>query len=464
MPTEDLSKKTRIFGSANHPIVRRANIIDVEGRTPEPATPRPQRTLVGRLISMRRWQTDRRRSISGAAAATAPTVPVEPVRRPRVTGETSKQLVLRPETRPAYAEYEQMGLVPARSLGVLSPARLVVNVYRLVGFAILTLVVALLVGYIGTSIFYFTNKSWVQPMVVSPTDDRVLQLRAKLAETQTLRDQVTTEINHTERAIAVQVAFQKNYEMALKTDLSDRRTALRQIRQLSNQHAATRNRIKKSNSALAAVSGQRIDQEFEAGLIDKDSYLQRNQGIAQLENSNLSLLERESQLEAQAASIAAEARALDAALSGKATAGGSAALSYEALRIKQDYEMSVLETAKAKERLQGLKASLGRYQGIVDTVAQSAYLRAADQQSTVAFVPYDNLVGLEPGTVLYGCRLEMLWCRPVGKVVDKLPGEVTHKHPHRAAMLRGPLLELRIDDAVAAEKDVLFVGRPPLLI
>ena len=461
MPTEDLSKKTRIFGSANHPVVPRANIIDVDGQTPEPARPL-NRTLVGRLISMRRWQADRRHSQDLASAST---MPVEPVRRPRVSGNPGKQLVLRPETRPAYAEYQEMGLAPAKQPGALSPARLVVNVYRLVGFAILTLVVALLVGYIGTSVFYFTNTSWVQPMVVSPTDDRVLQLRGKLAEQENLRDQVASEISHTERAIAVQTAFQRNYEKALKTDLSDRRARLRQLRQLSNEYAGTRRRIKDSNSALAAVSGQRIDQEFEAGLIDKDGYLQRNQGIAQLENSNLSLLERQSQLEAQTASIAAEARALDAALQGKrAGPDASGSLSYDVLRIKQDYEMSVLETAKAKERLATLKASLARYQGIVDTVAQSAYLRAADERSTVAFVPYDNLGGVEAGTVLYGCRLEMLWCRPVGKVVDKLAGEVTHKHPHRAAMLRGQLLELQVDDPMEAEKDVLFVGRAPLFI
>ena len=56
------------------------------------------------------------------------------------------------------------------------------RLYRLVGFAVLSLIVVVLVGYVGTSAFFFVDDHWIQPMVVSPTDPEVLALESELAE------------------------------------------------------------------------------------------------------------------------------------------------------------------------------------------------------------------------------------------------------------------------------------------
>ena len=58
----------------------------------------------------------------------------------------------------------------------------------------------------------------------------------------------------------------------------------------------------------------------------------------------------------------------------------------------------------------------------------------------------------------------MIICRQVGKVVDILPGEVSFKHPQREKILRGRMVELKLDDAEAAQQEVLFVGGRPLFI
>jgi hypothetical protein len=58
----------------------------------------------------------------------------------------------------------------------------------------------------------------------------------------------------------------------------------------------------------------------------------------------------------------------------------------------------------------------------------------------------------------------MVICHKVGTVLEVLPGEVQFKHPHKDKMLRGQMVELKLDDNSAAEDDVLFVGGRPLLI
>jgi hypothetical protein len=183
--------------------------------------------------------------------------------------------------------------------------------------------------------------------------------------------------------------------------------------------------------------------------------------LAQITSSNLTLAERQSEYEDRAAALQAEAEALDAILDEK---GGSAALSYDVLKIKQEYEMSRLESQKAIENRQALKNSLVRQQQVVDGLKQSPYLRAALGDASVAFVPYGNMDDLKAGSPLYGCALEMVFCRKVGKVVEVLPGEVQFKHPHREKVLRGQMIVVELKDQSAAEDDVLFVGGRPLLI
>jgi hypothetical protein len=136
------------------------------------------------------------------------------------------------------------------------------------------------------------------------------------------------------------------------------------------------------------------------------------------------------------------------------------------LRIKQEYEASRLDLAKAIEARNTLQASLVRQDKIVTSLKQSSYLRALEDGASVAFVPYGNLENVEQGTSVYACRVGMVICRHVGEVLEVLPGEVQFKHPHRDKMLRGQLVELKLDDdeLEAAADDVLFVGGRPLLI
>jgi len=365
----------------------------------------------------------------------------------------------RPEPRP-YADFEGLGIAPQRKAAQGGVQRLVVSTYRLIGFAILSIIVIVLVGYIGTSTFYFASSSWIQPMVVSPTDESVLQLKSQLAEQATVRDKIAVDLQHTDRFIASEQDFQAEFVKAVKADLAERKSTLSRVSGLASKYRGERSRIRSTNDEYAAQSKQEMSKEYDARLINRDDMLNGTYQQAQIANSNLSLAERQADFETRASSLAKESAALENVLSKKKDAG---VLSYDVLKIKRDYDNSRLESAKATEERKALQASLERHDAILKSIRQSPQLRAADRKADVAFVPYSNFEGVTPGTPVYACALEMVICHEAGTVQAILPGEVTYKHPNRDKMLRGQMIELKLDDAGAAEENVLFVGRKPLL-
>src|SRR5262249_51872354 len=155
-----------------------------------------------------------------------------------------------------------------------------------------------------------------------------------------------------------------------------------------------------------------------------------------------------------------QTRSLEALL---ANTKSDAAISYDVLRIKQEFETSRLETQKAIETRDMLKIALAREDKLLDSLKRASYLRAMADRAQVAFVRYGILTGAAKGRSLYRCKLGMVLCPQVGTVLETLPGEVQFKHPHRDKMLRGQMVELELEDGAAATDDVLFVGGRPLL-
>jgi hypothetical protein len=356
--------------------------------------------------------------------------------------------------------FEKLGL-GAPKLDAKQWTKHVVSAYRLMGFAILTIIVVILIGYIATTAFFYVSDSWVVPMAVSPTDEKVLSLQQQLAAQQTTRDKTAADLADAERAIAVQQQFQAEFAKAIQSDLDGRKAALERMHELAVAAASTRRQIRHSNNAYANASSRQMAQEWRAGLIDRQQMLAGKFQVAQISSSNLNLAERQADYETRAQDLEAQTRSLEALLADTPTEG---AMSYDVLKIKQEYETSRLETQKAIETRDMLKLALDREEKLLKSLQQSSYLRALSDHAQVAFVPYGNLTKVEKGRSLYACKLGMVICHKVGSVLEVLPGEVQFKHPHKDKMLRGQMVELKLDNSSAAEDDVLFVGGRPLFI
>jgi len=382
------------------------------------------------------------------------------VPRNKLTGRVTGPIVILDKPKALeplgkYAAFEKLGLLPAKVHGVAQ--KMVVSTYKLMGFAILTLIVTVLVGYIGSTAFYYFSSSWMTPTVVSGSDDKVVELKTQLAAQQNQRDKIAADINDADRAIVAEKLFQDEFKKAVAQDRASRLQALGRIKELASSASATRNQIKSTNEQYAKMSAEQMQKAYDAHLIDQKSMMGGNFQLAQITSGNLSLAERQADLERQATELSQQTSSLDALLNSK-----DSALSYDVLKIKRDYDTSKLALARALEAKTTLTASLVRQDEIIAGLKKSGYLQALNNQATVALVPYGNLENAKPGTELYACRIAMVWCRQVGTVVEVLPGEVTFKHPKRDMMLRGQMVELKLDDPSAGEGDVLFAGSAPL--
>lgn len=408
-----------------------------------------------------------------AATATIPAAPgparveasaVLPVAPGEAAAAAAAPMVAEPSGG-KWAEYVKMGLGAPKAIAQGKGAKLVVAAYRLLGFAILSIIVVVLVGYIIQTSFFYFSRSWVVPMAVSPTDEKVVVAQAALAEQQNARDRLADELNQAERSIAAQQMFQAAFAKAIKTDLEGRKAALGRVRGLASAAASTRAAIRNQNTAFAQQSRKKMADEYAAGLIDRSSMMSGNYQLAQISSSNLSLAERQAEFETRAADLEATTRSLDAILN-DAASGDDTALNYEVLRIKQEYEASRLDLAKAVEARDTLKVAIERQDKMIESLKSAAHLRAVNDGAHIAFVPYANLSNAQPGETLYACKVGMVFCYAVGEVLEVLPGEVQFKHPHRDKTMRGQLIELKLEeeDADANSADVLFLGGKPLFL
>jgi hypothetical protein len=69
----------------------------------------------------------------------------------------------------------------------------IVRLYKLAGLVALTAILVGLVGFLIINIFYFFDHSWVRPVVLSPTHQRVIEASTQLADAKLRASQLATE-------------------------------------------------------------------------------------------------------------------------------------------------------------------------------------------------------------------------------------------------------------------------------
>lgn len=353
--------------------------------------------------------------------------------------------------------FVEIGLLP--SSATQAAQKLVVSTYRMVGLAMLTVVIVVLVGYIAVSAFYFFSHSWVAPVAISPSDEHVVALKSSLATQLNERERLSGQLEEAERSIAAEQSFQLQFIAAIRKDLENRKTALGRARRLSRSAAATRDEIRETNGDYSASTFERMNDDYAAGMIDRQAMLSGKFVLSQISAANLTLAERQAEYDQRAADLAVQAQSLDAILANRSD---STALSYDILEVARNYESSKLAVAREIANRDRLRSAIARQDEIIGGINQSAHLRALADGAIVALVPYANLGNVKKGTELYACRLDMVMCRRVGRVLDILPGEVQVTHPTRDLILRGRMIEMQLTEPGAAQESLLFAGGPPL--
>jgi hypothetical protein len=335
----------------------------------------------------------------------------------------------------------------------------IVTTYKLIGFAVLTLIVGALISYLAANLYYWSSTSWIVPTILSPTDDHVLDLSARMAEQASMRDKLAADLADANRIIAVQEEFLDNARKALAEELADRRSELHRLALLNRDLESTGSEMRSSSRAFSRFSRHKLAAEYGAHIIDREGAINGALQLSQLAQGNLSLAQKRVEIDERAAELTRQSDSLAAIVSNEPATRHS----YEVLRMLQDVKRAQLELAKARDNKRVLAAGVERYQRLVGAIAESPYLRAVQHQGTIAFVPYENLSRMQPGTSLYSCALGLLWCHRVGQVVAVLPGELPFKHPLHNSMVRGQAVQVALTDGRAAERKTLFAGGRPIL-
>jgi hypothetical protein len=355
--------------------------------------------------------------------------------------------------------------------------KLIVSAYKFMGFAILGVILFGLGSYIATHIFFYVSTSWVEPTVLSPTDPRVLQLASQHAQESGHRDalvgqrlELSSRLRDAQRIAATEEAFQASFKLAMAGDLSDRKSQLAHFRGLLGRYHATRKEISQNSRAFTDVTKNRIAGEYEARVIDREQMVAGQFQLSQVAGADLSLAERNLEVDTRVQALRREVESLDAVTAGDPHANTSK-ITYDVLRIVHEFDRSVLDRKRALDDAEALGQSIAQlsrtidgYDHLLKSIEESPFMLAADKNETVAFVPYDNVSAATAGSTVYACRLGFVVCRKVGSIAKALDGETEGKHPLHNKDLRGTTVVLRLDDKAAASQAVLHVGRAPLFL
>jgi hypothetical protein len=207
------------------------------------------------------------------------------------------------------------------------------------------------------------------------------------------------------------------------------------------------------------MSKRRLAQEYGAHFIDRETAMTGALQLSQLAQGNLNMAEKEVELYKRRAELSRETEALGAIVGQKPAQRHS----IEILKMLQDVRLAEVELAKARDNRGVLQRTLERYDKMVKTISESAFMRAVAGKDNIAFVPYDNIDRVKAGTPLYACAVGPLFCHRVGTVVALLGGEMLYKHPLHNTQLRGQPVQIQLSDLSDAERKVLFVGGRPIL-
>jgi hypothetical protein len=376
------------------------------------------------------------------------------------------------------AKKEESGARPSPAWNKSALNKVVVSAYKLFGFGVLTAILVGLLSYLAENVFYYVSTSWVVPMALSPADEHVLKLDSMASQELAAKGALVTQklqlgaqLNDARRVVETEQSFQEAFRAAIGTDLRDRKAELAQLGSLLRSYQQSKANVVRSNDAYSGMSRDNLASQFNAHVIDRDEMLAGNYQIAQIATVNLGLDAKHVEISTQAAELKRQIASLESAqIASRGAKSALASYSYEVLRIRREFDQSLLASAKAEDEAAALAQSIaaldqviGQHDRMLETIRHSPYMMAADKSFNMAFVPYDNRARVQVGSPVYGCRFGFVFCTKVGAVDEVVDGEVVGRHPLHNKDVRGVMVRINLADSKWIERAALFVGGRPLL-
>jgi hypothetical protein len=348
---------------------------------------------------------------------------------------------------------------PARKAANKQPIhyRFILATYRIFAITALYAVLLGVIAYAFVMGFYALNTTWAAPVILSATDEKSLDFRAKLITSQqTIED------------LRVDAA---KMEAGLK-EMRPHRDALTKLEpEIEQAIALERQHDRADGPPLAALDHQKlVDNAQTKQVLTQLDGLQADIQ-KDLANGLITKADAASQMAAlnQTATSYTDSRIAELLLTDtvvdKTTLGSTldalekeAELRSEAAQLDVSIEVAEKELAEDNRQIERLHDAIA-------TAKLSPYYLNATGQNRIdfAFVPYDNQASATNGSPIYDCYLNMIFCRKVGTVAARFAGEEQVLHPIFKTQIRGFLVQMNLHHPESAKSRTVFLGGKPLL-
>jgi hypothetical protein len=363
-------------------------------------------------------------------------------------------------TEPEVKAANKSDVKPAKKSAGKQPLhyRFILTSYRIFAIAALYTVLVGVISYAFVMGFYAINSTWAAPVILSATDEKSLDFREKLITSQQAIEDLKVDAAKMEAGLD-EMRTHRTALMALEPEIQRAIARERVHDRVDGPTLAALDRQKLADNAhtqqvLVQLKDMQtnIEKDLAAGLITKADAASQ---LAALNQTSTGYTD----------SRIAEVLLTDTVLD-KTTLGSTTldALEKQAELRSEAAQLDVAIQVAEKELMEDNRQITRLHDAIVTAKLSPYYLNASGQSLlNFAFVPYDNQASATPGSPIYDCYLNMIFCRKVGTVIGRFAGEEQAFHPIFKTQIRGFFIQMDLRHMESAKSKTVFLGRKPLL-
>lgn len=346
----------------------------------------------------------------------------------------------------------------------VSPAALTSSLQtRALSFVALVLTVAGFV-WLGVSAYHAATDAFVAPSILSPESDLVLTSKLRFSELTVERARALAEKESLDLDLAA-------IEQAISR-LDGLRGSAGQARRWLTEVTAIKTSAGVAELDVLAEQKRKLEEmkdrqqeqtrrtrkDLDAGLVSQADYARDALALTQIE---LSLLETD-RATLQSQSARHEMRLAERALARRGEGPSMPELlAREEQLVRLELEILRLNSERRSKEAQrrALEERLSKIDELTTQLRSRPVFQATEMSLDVAFVPYTQLEGVEPGARVLSCVWGLFFCKDVGTVSALVPGEVVLPDPW-GSPARGQYAVLTLHDRSSAMAKVLRVRAP----
>lgn len=319
-------------------------------------------------------------------------------------------------------------------------------------------------AYGGLTAYLLLTDSFVAPLILSKDSDVVIQ--SKLSLSKVLAERHTLEARMLEDQGAIDAAHQGLTRLA---DLKERtEQSLEWARAFTREHTTMSTRdldaLERQREVIARMiqdqtaTVAQLESNLDAGLVHKADVTREEVALDQLR-----LAEFTNDRDQLTSEVAARMGLLAQRSLSNPNARGVPPT--PEVSLQQDQLVHIeLESLKLEAEIRAKRVQrtfdadeLEKLDELLTEMRARPIFRAIESSQDVAFVPYNQIKGVERGAQVHDCALwGLFFCAPVGEVAELVPGEVAAQDPWGTPM-RGQYAVLHLTNPLAAQSRSLRV-------